>query len=97
MEAWPHLRDLELHDIDSEVCLMIGNNVPEAMEPWDVIHGNAGEPFAVKTKLGWVVNGPMKAETGQNIRFNRVSVREDVHGMCMKMYNDEFRDENMEG
>ena len=97
MGVWPHLRDLELHDIDSEVCLMIGNNVPEAMEPWDVIHGNAGEPFAVKTKLGWVVNGPMKAEIGQNIRFNRVRVKEDVHEMFVKMYNDEFRDENMEG
>ncbi|XP_043211215.1 uncharacterized protein LOC122375781 [Amphibalanus amphitrite] len=97
IEVWPHLRELELQDINSEVSLMIGNNVPEAMEPWDVIHGMPGEPFAVKTKLGWVVNGPMKPETGQNIRFNRVSVKEDVHEMFIRMYNDEFRDENMEG
>ena len=94
LKIWSHLRELETPVIDSEIGLMIGNNVPEAMEPWDVIHGNKGEPFAVKTKLGWVVNGPMRPENDANIRFNRVNVK-DVHEMFVRMYNDEFSDDNI--
>ncbi|XP_052256117.1 uncharacterized protein LOC127861549 [Dreissena polymorpha] len=33
--GWPHLRDLELERIDSEVDLLIGVNVPKAIKPWD--------------------------------------------------------------
>ena len=95
LKVWSHLRELETPEIDSEIGLMIGNNVPEAMEPWDVIHGNKGEPFAVKTKLGWVVNGPMKHGNDSNIRFNRINVKEDVHEMFVRMYNDEFSDDNI--
>ena len=58
--AWPHLHSIHLQDIDADIGLMIGNNVPEATEPWEIRHGQPGEPFAAETKLGWVVNGPVK-------------------------------------
>ena len=93
LEAWPHLHDLELQCIDADIGLMIGNNVPECMEPWNVIHGQPGEPFAVETKLGWVVNGPVKPQKSGQISVNRVKISEDdVHKMFIDMYNEDSND-----
>ena len=73
---------------------MVGNDVPEIMEPWDIIHGQKpGDPFAVKTKVGWVVNGPLKTTKGTTIRVNRVGMGEvDVHRMFENMYNEDVKD-----
>ena len=91
---WPHLDDIDMHDLQSDVGLMIGSNVPEAIEPWNVLHGRPGDPFAVKTKLGWTVWGLTGDDcANQNIRFNRVKVKEaEVHDL-FKMYNDEYKDD----
>ena len=43
--------------------LLIGVNTPKAMEPWKVINTQGNGPYAVKTLLGWVVNGPPNAST----------------------------------
>jgi cellulase/cellobiase CelA1 len=40
------------------VGLLIGSNVPKAMERLDVIPGVNNGPFAVTTLLGWVMNRP---------------------------------------
>ena len=37
--------------------MLIGNNVPLAMEPLRVINSDYGGPFACETVLGWVVHG----------------------------------------
>ena len=93
LEAWPHLHAVELQDIDADIGLMIGNNVPEAMEPWTVVHGQPGEPFAIETKLGWVVNGPVKPMKEAQIKVNRVKLgEEDVHQMFINMYNEDSKD-----
>ena len=90
LKAWPHLHGVELRDIDADIGLMIGNNVPQAMEPWSVVHGQPGEPFAVETRLGWVVNGPVKPRKEMPIKVNRVKVgEEDVHEMFLRMYNED--------
>ena len=72
---------------------MLGNNVTAAMEPWSVVHRRLGEPFAVETRLGWVVNGPVKPTKDAQIKVNRVKVREkDVHQMVIDMYNEDSKD-----
>ena len=91
LQAWPHLHSIHLQDVQADICLMIGSNVPEAMEPWDVLHGMPGEPFATKTKLGWVVNGPVKPKKSDAIRVNRVGVSEDLSQMFMKMYDEDVK------
>ncbi len=60
MERWPYLKDVGLPSIEAEIGLLIGANVPEIMEPWQVISSKDNGPFAVRTKLGWTVNGALR-------------------------------------
>ena len=57
---WSHLKGLPLHHspID-EVMLMIGQDYPDALVPLATVPGGKGEPYAVRTRLGWTVNGPV--------------------------------------
>ena len=60
VEQWPHLRDLPLHHADiEEVTLLIGQDCPEALIPLTTVPGARGEPYAIRTRLGWTVNGPV--------------------------------------
>ncbi|MCG8431482.1 MAG: hypothetical protein MJA29_09960, partial [Candidatus Omnitrophica bacterium] len=61
VEQWPYLKDVPIHHVEnvSEIGILIGNNVPQAVEPWDVVHSQANGPYAVKTVLGWAINGPL--------------------------------------
>ncbi|XP_014665117.1 PREDICTED: uncharacterized protein LOC106807320 [Priapulus caudatus] len=75
LRKWSHLREVPIDTIDSDVGLLIGVNVPKAMEPWDVIPSFENGPFAVKTLLGWVINGPLDnvPVTGVSSRFVSVN------------------------
>ena len=60
VERWPHLRDLPLPGAKAgDIRLLIGQDCPRALAPLSTILGAEGEPFAVKTCLGWTVNGPI--------------------------------------
>lgn len=79
LEQWPYLKEVKLHQIDSDIGLLIGSNVPKALEPWKVINSKENGPYAVKTALGWTVNGPFRktsvSKTGKQIVMaNRISV-----------------------
>ena len=56
--AWPHLQDLHPPEVDGEVLLLIGVDTPEAFWVMEERRGNAGEPYAVKSTLGWSLVGP---------------------------------------
>ena len=66
LQRWQHLQDIPLEHIDAEVGLLIGINVPRAMEPWEVVGSIDNSPFAVKTLLGWVINGPLDVSSQEN-------------------------------
>lgn len=81
LENWPHLKHVYLPEIDAGIELLIGTNVPQALEPLQVICSANGGPYAIKTMLGWTVNGPLKGDSGSTLSFeqphitvNRVSV-----------------------
>lgn len=79
VDQWPYLHQVRLHHIDADIGLLIGSNVPKAMEPWMVINSQEDGPYAVKTTLGWTINGPLKknsvSHSGQStIRAHRISV-----------------------
>ena len=57
LQKWPHLCGVHLSTIDSDVGLLKGVNVPKAMKPWGEVSSADEGPFAVKTVLGWVING----------------------------------------
>lgn len=56
---YPHLRDLPLVTGVEGVHILIGQDNSEALVPMAVRKGKSGEPFAVETLFGWVVNGPL--------------------------------------
>ena len=60
VSMWPHLKDLPLHHASiEEVTLLIGQDCPDALVPLTTVPGGRGEPYAVRTCLGWTVNGPV--------------------------------------
>ena len=64
VQRWPHLKDLPLHHAEmDDVTLLIGQDYPEALMPLTTIPGGKGEPYAVMTRLGWSVSGPVSHST----------------------------------
>ena len=51
LRKWPYLHRVELPSTDAEVGLLIGNNVPKAAEPLEVINSENGGPFACRSVL----------------------------------------------
>ena len=56
---FPYLRDIQIPTIKTEVGLLIGNDVPKALEPREVRMSQDQGPFAIKTVFGWTINGPL--------------------------------------
>lgn len=81
VDKWPHLQEVLLSEIDAEIGLLIGTNAPKAIEPWQVIASVEDDPYAVRTRLGWTINGPLREDTGHSttrgliqVSANRISV-----------------------
>lgn len=75
IKKWPHLRNVHLSDADLEIELLIGLDVPKALEPINIIRSVGNGPYAVETILGWTVNGPLGANSDtQEKVVNRISV-----------------------
>ena len=67
VQRWPHLRDLPLHHAEiEEVTLLIGQDCPEALMPLTVVPGGKGEPYAIRSRLGWTVSGPVSSNAGRD-------------------------------
>ena len=55
---------------------MIGANCMKALEPTNIIHSEAGNPYAYKTRLGWCVVGPINCISKRiTTSCNHVAVR----------------------
>ena len=75
-ERYHHLRkiseQLTPYMEDIEVGLLIGLNCPKALRPREVIHGQDTEPYAVRSILGWYINGPVSRDDDVTVHCNRV-------------------------
>ena len=59
---WDHLFDIvDQQDAgsDSEVLLLIGQDHPEILRPLEIRRGGDQEPYAIRTTMGWTINGPI--------------------------------------
>ena len=57
---WPHLRKIAEYlpeSVDEDIGLLIGLDCPRAIRPLEVIPGKEGQPWAVRTSIGWGVVG----------------------------------------
>ena len=60
ISLWSHLDGIDLPQVSiGEVGLLIGQDTPTALTPLEVKTGAPGAPYAVKTLLGWTLNGPL--------------------------------------
>lgn len=93
------MKDVILHDIHAKFDLLIGTDAPKVLEPWEVINIQDEGPYAVRTRVGWVINGPLHGGScrGRNgysaVTANRVFV-EHLHEMLVKQYHHDFSEKS---
>ena len=60
VNRWPHLRGLSFPQARADqVGLVIGQDNSDALAPLSSIFGRRSEPYAVRTRLGWSLHGPL--------------------------------------
>lgn len=96
VDQWPYLRAIELHEIDSDIDLLIGTNASKVMEPWELVDSQGDGPYAVRTKVGWVLNGPVRGgneSRKQNVcsavTTNQIYLA-NIEEMLVNQYNHDF-------
>ena len=57
LNSWSHLKGLHLPKLSSPVRLLIGVDNPELFWTLEERRGESGQPFAVRTRLGWSLVG----------------------------------------
>ena len=90
LQQYPYLQHIQLPEINEDVGILIGNNVPKAAEPLEVIHSEHDGPFAFKTLLGWAVCGASKSDKSQRISAHRGSVQAEINQQLIDMFNQDF-------
>jgi hypothetical protein len=70
-----HLKGIPLPSGSVEVEILVGQDNSEALIPLEVRRGKSGEPFAMRTVLGWTVNGPVATADRQEIVSNPKNIR----------------------
>jgi len=59
---WEHLADLPLQPSGGQVDVLLGLDHGELMAVLESRYGDHGQPFASRTKLGWIVRGVVGAD-----------------------------------
>ena len=80
---------------NGEISLLIGVDVPEALQPVEIRKSRNGGPFAVKTRFGWTLNGPLnRSSRGKYCFFmNATSSSDEFLSNQLKNYfNQDFNE-----
>jgi hypothetical protein len=72
---WPHMNGVILPEVDAEIGLLLGNNVPDAYVPLEVRTGPRGSPHASRTLLGWIPWNVIRDGSRGNYSVNEVQVK----------------------
>ncbi|XP_028415393.1 uncharacterized protein LOC114538415 [Dendronephthya gigantea] len=98
VNRWPYLTGIRINSIDADIGLLIGSDVPEALQPREMRQSQNGGPFATRTALGWVLNGPLgrngtKTSTA-NLAQANLTLDEKFENHCNYEFNDYKYDTN---
>lgn len=66
------------------------------MEPWEVINSQGDGPYAIRTLLGWVINGPLQGSglcegDHLSIHANKISI-DRIKELLANQYNHDFNE-----
>ena len=79
-DRWQYLQGhAYLPTINAEVELLIGANVPQALQPKQIIGSQDRGPYATKVALGWIINGPVGRPC------MRASSQEQKYILCVQL------------
>ena len=92
VDKWPYLKEINLPNVDAEVELLIGSDVPKALEPQEVKRSEDGGPYAVRTLLGWTINGPLGRPTSSRHTANRIQSHAHLDLQFERFCEMEFND-----
>nr|XP_054607751.1 uncharacterized protein LOC129167238 [Nothobranchius furzeri] len=100
VEKWDYLSTIRIPELNADVELLIGMNASNLMEPWEIINSQGNGPYAVRTPLGWVINGPLRSSvTTQKgcttVNANRISVAK-LEELLISQYNQDFDEKTLE-
>ena len=76
---YPHLKDLWFSDVckgsdELEIDVLVGADYLWNFQKECTIRGNPDEPVAVETELGWVLSGPMKCKSNDDVVSTQVNL-----------------------
>ena len=92
VNRWPHLKGVKIPKIEAEIGLLIGSDVPLALQPREFIPSKNGSPFATRTILGWVLNGPLGRTAPKSSTAHFVQVEKTLDQQFRNYCNLEFND-----
>ena len=86
---YPHLSSVWFSDICTsqdilEVDILVGIDYLWDIQEDEVIRGEPGQPVAVKTKLGWVLSGPLRGKNVQGLMQSNISLVIDSTALSKK-------------
>lgn len=91
VDQWPHLCGVHLPEVDAEIDLLIACDVPTVFDPLEVRHSEDGGPYASRTSIGWVVNGPLgRHHEGPRATSFFIKADPEFHQMVRDFYNGGF-------
>ena len=92
LNKYPYLKGIQLPKIDTPIGQLIGNDVPKALEPKQVIASNDKGPHAVKAIFGWTLNGPLDRKGNSCRTANFIKADKELSQQFTRFCNQEFSD-----
>ena len=76
---------------DAEIGLLVACDVPTIFDPLEVKHSQNGGPYASRTSMGWVVNGPLGYyHRGPHAASFLIKADPEFHQMVKDFYDSGF-------
>ena len=92
VDKWEHLKGINLPNLNAEIGLLIGKDVPRALQPKQVKECHGNRPYAVKAIFGWTINGPLGRNTQTRSCANFIRSDHSLNQQFQKFCNMEFND-----
>lgn len=90
IENCPELKDVDLKEVDAPAGLLLEADATDAIRPLEIIPTRDDGPYAMRTKLGWTLLGPVqRGRQFHSTSVNRTTVQE-LNDNLTTHFNREF-------